>query len=85
MTEPPYMTTFPIDPPQVTEDEAAVFMIHHLQLAAAYFEVSPPDIELRMARVFAENPPIHHLWWPAAQAWISVLQRTYEEEDDNAQ
>jgi hypothetical protein len=35
--------TFEIDPPLVTRDEATELCVHHMMLAAAYFEVSPDD------------------------------------------
>lgn len=58
--------------PVENEQEALFLMLHHLKLAAKYFEATPVPI-----------PPesFAHLWsWPAITAWLSAMEALYPED-----
>ena len=60
-----------IDAPSVAdEDEAVVLMLHHLRLAAAYFEATPKAITLDFED-FSQ---------PAIVAWIAAMEALYPDD-----
>lgn len=60
-------------PPVVDEQEAQTLLLHHLKLAAMYFEASPVDL---MAAL-----PGDEFSLPAMTAWVSAMEALYPEED----
>lgn len=50
------------------EDEALVLMLHHLKLAAAYFEATPTTIEVP-----------EHFSRDAMVAWLGVMEKQYQD------
>ena len=68
-----------IDPPPVTQDLATHLVIHHLGLAAAYYEAAAPNLDLALARArgAGEGCPAPSL--RADRAWIRELGRSYRE------
>ena len=56
-------------PPVQDEQEALILMIHHLQLAAAYFEATPDPI------LMGDLPWGFHT--PAYVAWIKAMEKLY--------
>lgn len=76
----------------VTRDEAVELCVHHLQLAAAYFEATPDDAGLQLAEeieravrasasgTIPDDPP----WARAAHAWAEAIKWVFESmnEDD---
>jgi hypothetical protein len=74
-----------IDVPSVTPDEACELVIHHLRLAAAYFEATPHDqcVQLlqeahRQRAVELASPWWASPWWAPAVDFIKGLQIEYE-------
>ena len=59
--------------PVADEDEALFLMLHHLQLAAAYFEATP--LEITPADIG------DHFYAPAIKAWLTVMTDLYPEEE----
>lgn len=70
----------------VSRDEAVELCIHHLQLAAAYFEATPDDAGAQMQEEIKravsasasgtgpDDPP----WARAARTWTEVLTWVFE-------
>jgi hypothetical protein len=75
-----------IDMPSVTEDEALELMIHHLSLAAAYYEATSDnqvDNLKEMTRIM--DPKIPGYQNPAlvaARYWLITLDKHYDEIKD---
>ena len=71
-----------LDAPTVTRDEALELMVHHLKLAAMYYEAVPEDIKAvtdEMERLMAEDPvtgPEPALL--AARSWLTRIYKVYE-------
>jgi len=68
-------------PPRVTRDEALELMVHHLQLAAMYYEATSHDesaVAIEVNRIMSEDvigfDPPGKL---AAQAWLRSMNDTY--------
>ena len=60
-----------IDTPTVIDEaEAIVLMLHHLQLAAAYFEATPKVIPIDFI----------HFSHPAIVAWIAAMEALYPDD-----
>ena len=59
----------------VTEDEAIRLVVHHLRLAACYFEVTPDDTEALQKMIVIEE----HYHYPAFRAFVDALQKEYSE------
>ena len=76
-----------VDVPPVTEDEALEFVIHHLSLAAAYYEATPNDSNnnlKEMERMMASG--IQNYETPAlkaARAWFSTIEADFERMRNN--
>lgn len=70
---------FQTDGIAVTRDEAAELCIHHLQLAAKFFEVvaepSTPRLLEELERLWPED-----LGRPGAIAFIEAINHSYEED-----
>lgn len=65
----------PTDLPEVTEEEAAKFMLHHLSVAAVYFECTGTyQKTLKLI-----GPKISDLHRPAFTAFLETINRSYEE------
>lgn len=60
---------FSIDPPLVTADEACELMLHHLRLAAAYFEATPED--RRCAQLLQELERQRKMEEPGPWPWLA--------------
>lgn len=60
--------------PVENEYEALTLMIHHLDLAAAYFEATPEEIPVSNVR--------HHFSFPAIIAWVGAMEKLYPKEPD---
>lgn len=58
-------------PPVENEQEALVLMLHHLKLAAAYFEATPTVFDVP-----------EHFSSPAIWAWVVAMAALYPEEDN---
>lgn len=58
-------------PPVEDEQEALQLMLHHLTLAASYFEATPKDISVPDS--FSA---------PAMRAWLEAMEGLYPEEDN---
>ena len=71
------MTTknhFEVEVPPVTKNEAATLVIHHLQLAVGYYEVTDPGfLRLEAARRFDGS-----IAWLAVQAWLEQMQAAFD-------
>jgi len=68
--------TYTIDAPSVTEDEAMDLMLHHLALAAAYFEATPEDmgaLAIAASTKFPDRIPQR-----AVHLFIEALHADYE-------
>ena len=73
--------TYGVDVPPVTRDEALELMVHHLQLAAAYFEATPEDANdcyVEMGRLMAGTKPA----LVGARAFYSSLVEHYAKMED---
>lgn len=73
---------FGVDAPSVTNDEATELMVHHLQLAAMYFEAVPPNDEQNLreiARLLKDDDRT----LVAAKPFYLALQRFYDSMKDN--
>lgn len=81
------MKTVGLDAPRVTADEAVELCIHHLQLAAMYFEATPDDTEqlLTEARriMLREVPSYDTPGYHAAVVWIADIAATYNQMKDD--
>lgn len=61
-----------VDAPAVANEQEGLFlMLHHLKLAAAYFETSPIPIPPEMDYGFSA---------PAITAWLSAMEALYPED-----
>lgn len=72
------METIIIDAPEVTRDAAVEHMVHHLQLAAMYFEAVPEsydDVRDEMLRLIKNDD---RSIGPAL-AWFSHIHKYYED------
>jgi len=56
--------------PVEDEQEALLLMLHHLKLAAAYFEATPTTFGVP-----------EHFSTPAIRAWLGAMETLYPEED----
>lgn len=56
------------------EQEALTLMLHHLELAAAYFEATPDPLP--------ENWPGDRFSAPAMVAWADAMDRLYPKDED---
>lgn len=66
--------TIGVDAPRVTdEEEALVLMLHHLRLAAMYFEATPNEN-------LCERLPADEFSRPAMAAWAEAMEALYPEE-----
>ena len=69
--------TFGIDVPRVTRDEAVELMVHHLGLAASYFEATPEDAGAQVSdeiRRALDGPAV-----AASLAFATVIHSEFEE------
>jgi len=66
----------------VTEDEAFELMIHHLQMAAAYYEATPEDYDTNykeMERIMDSGiPGFTTAALKAARAWFYAIDVDYK-------
>jgi len=71
-----------IDAPNVSRDEALEFMVHHLQLAAMYFEatteMSLPALQTELIRIIADD---NRALDPAI-AFTNTIHEFYERLED---
>jgi hypothetical protein len=56
-------------PPVADEAEALSLMLHHLKLAAAYFEATPEDLSAHLTG--------DHFSAPAIGAWLVAMEALY--------
>lgn len=70
-----------VDVPPVSELLADQLVVHHLSLAAAYYEASGPGLELTLARARGANKNFVGISLPAERAWLRVLERAYNDID----
>lgn len=73
------MKTVNTDGLEVTQDEALEFAIHHLRLAALFFEAGPDSYKIweeEIKRILSRglDTPAQH----AALDWLSSIHRIYE-------
>jgi len=64
------------DPPPTTPTEAEVLMLHHLELAAMYFEVTETTAQLLKARATERMNPYAAA---AAHVFIDAIEAEYAE------
>jgi len=64
------------------EHEATLLMVHHLQLAARYFEATRNDRGLYANSVIRNVFSGHEGGINAASSFIEVLESSYDEEDE---
>lgn len=57
---------FPVE----NEEEARILMLHHLRLAAMYFEATPEHLNL----------PTDEFSSPAMEAWVSKMEGLYPDD-----
>lgn len=72
-----------IDVIPVREADAITLMIHHLSLAAAYFEATPTDIQPALDEIvdtFGENNNYGRI---AAERFVTALNTMYEQDELN--
>lgn len=68
-----------IDVPKITSSEAAILVVHHLALAAAYFEAtSMESIEKELARARNANSAFPQISLEADRVWLKILSDTYD-------
>lgn len=72
-----------IDVPPVTEDEAVELMVHHLALAAAYYEAVPEDgaaVRGEVERLMTDHqlPTWRSPGLQAACAWLDRIYQAHE-------
>lgn len=66
--------------PKVDEATAALLMVHHLSLAAAYFEATPENpliLTIEIGNVFGNDGIAR----PAAEAFVCMLIEAYKNFD----
>ena len=68
-----------VDVPPVTEELATQLVVHHLGLAAAYYESAGVGLEIVLARARAAGTASPSLSLAADRAWIRELDRAYKE------
>jgi hypothetical protein len=70
--------TYIVDAPRVGQDEALELMVHHLQLAAMYFEATSEDFEECLAEIkrLLEDDPRSAV---SAIPWYSAISGFYKE------
>lgn len=72
-----------IDVPPVTQDEALELMVHHLSLAAAYFEAAPENYDDNIKEIerimTSEIKGFVSPGLKAAKAWLLAMDYTYNE------
>ena len=68
--------TLKVDAPEVTRDEALELMVHHLQLAAMYFEAvrDTPKTRVEVSRLLDRDARSR----AAALAWYDTIYQYYE-------
>lgn len=77
--------TVGVDAPRVTRDRAVELMIHHLELAAMYFEATPEDeavVRGECERLMARRK-VGTLTAPVVfgmRVWLAEMNRVYREE-----
>jgi hypothetical protein len=59
--------------PVEDESEALLLMLHHLRLAAAYFEATPQNLTCRFLG--------EHFSQPAILSWIEAMEKLYPNDD----
>jgi hypothetical protein len=64
---------------QVTRDEATELLIHHLRLAAVFFECASESLDELQAELLRQCP-IEDLQRPAMQAFIETIFKSYAED-----
>lgn len=65
-----------VDAPPVRRSEAVKLMVHHLELAAMYFEATPDTTVDALAEInvaFSNNPMAQS----AARSWYTILVNEY--------
>lgn len=73
--------SFQVDVPKVTAALAEELTVHHLGLAAAYYEVAGPGLDLALARARDAAKASQALSLAADRAWLRELGRAYREMD----
>ncbi len=73
-----------VDPPRVTRDQALELMVHHLELAAMYYEATPKDheaVKTEAERLIMEKELVGHV--PPAllamRSWLHTINNVYKE------
>lgn len=71
------------DVPKVTSDEATELMVHHLGLAAAYFQCVPDDMNKAVnAEIWRQLKDDSFAFAPA-QAFAEKILKLYEDDKDD--
>lgn len=65
-----------VDAPSVTQTLGTTLMVHHLSLAAMYFETTSLGTEAAFAEM--ERQGLNDLAMDAARAFVAVLDGAYE-------
>lgn len=72
-----------VDVPLVTSDEALEFMVHHLSLAAAYYEATGSDedenYEEMIRLLFSGVPNYEGPCLTAAKVWFQAIRKYYDD------
>lgn len=73
-----------LDPPRVSRDMALELMVHHLELAAMYYEATPQDHEATKAeaeRLILEKEVADHVppSLVALRSWLEAIRQEYED------
>jgi hypothetical protein len=71
-----------VDAPRVSRDVALELMVHHLQLAAMYYEATPDDdaaVAAEVERLLISEIPYHETpALRAARPWLEAIRAHYE-------
>lgn len=67
-----------VDAPSVAEAQATFLMIHHLSLAAMYFEATPDGLDAIFTEI--ETQELNDYAKGAAQAFAVALDNAYKED-----
>jgi len=73
-----------VDVPPVTEDEALELMVHHLSLAAAYYEATGSNEDenfqeiIRLLRPLPQMPEYEGAALTAAKSWFQAMRKYYD-------
>jgi hypothetical protein len=70
-----------VDTPPVTEALADQLVVHHLGLAASYYEASGPGLDMALLAARQERDGSPALCLAADRAWLRELGRAYREMD----